>query len=233
MTLVSQAIIDAYREGNLIAVESEPSAAQQDEALRLLNRIVSGVYGAEAGEELRPVSLSSIDGGDVSPNTHLFLNVSAPGTLKLPANPDDGCRFAITDVGQSLATYPLTLDGNGRRIEGSLTLEVNTTYDREFFYRADCGSWEEVELLSFADELPFPGKFDDYFIIALAIRLNPRYGQQLDPQTAATYQRLQRQLRTRYRQFTQVASELGLLKLSGSQQLLNNDIEDDTVYPYI
>lgn len=52
MTLASSIIQDAYREGNLIPVGTNPSTAEQVEALRRLNSFIAGVFGEEMGENL-------------------------------------------------------------------------------------------------------------------------------------------------------------------------------------
>ena len=57
MTTVSQLITDAYRESNLIAVNSSPTSPEQTEALRLLNRVVKSLFGNEMGDPLDTIPL--------------------------------------------------------------------------------------------------------------------------------------------------------------------------------
>src|SRR6478736_2832230 len=115
MTLTSQIISDAFRIGNLTAVEHpDPTDAEISEALRYLNRIVKSVFGAEAGEPLTawPIGGKNIErpsgypwygdnpGGDwyVPKNFRLMFNLeTAAPELWLHPDPDDGCRFAAID----------------------------------------------------------------------------------------------------------------------------------------
>jgi hypothetical protein len=45
-----------------------------------------------------------------------------------------------------------------------------------------------------------PGRIRHFFIIGLALRLNPRYGREMDPQTAAVFKSERRQFIARYLQ---------------------------------
>jgi hypothetical protein len=47
--------------------------------------------------------------------------------------------------------------------------------------------------------MPFPTEFDDYFIIALALRLAPRHSARLGPDSVAMLERARSQIRARYR----------------------------------
>lgn len=51
-TAASSIINDAYREANIVALGSSPTANQQTEALERLNRYIQGVYEFELGESL-------------------------------------------------------------------------------------------------------------------------------------------------------------------------------------
>src|SRR3546814_13330053 len=61
MTLVSQIITDSFRKSNLIAIGTTPTAAQQTEALRYLNRMVKSVFGDEVGEPLTALPIGSLN----------------------------------------------------------------------------------------------------------------------------------------------------------------------------
>lgn len=52
MTIASVLIQAAYRENNLIPAGSNPTSAEQTEALALLNSLTNGMFGNEMGEEL-------------------------------------------------------------------------------------------------------------------------------------------------------------------------------------
>lgn len=234
MTLVSSIITSAYRETNLIGLGVIPSAEETTEGLDRLQNIVTSTLGFEAGEQLEqlPLGRNEIETpsgfpwyGDSLPqytcvplNTRLMLNLSSDSTVSLHPTPCDGARFGIVDVSQNLATNNLVVNGNGRLIESSATLTLNTnSLSREWFYRADLGDWKRVSTLLTSDQMPFPAEFDDMFITLLAMRLNPRHGNTLDPSSQAALNRSRSQFRSRYKQTDQMDSELGLTRLSGSR----------------
>lgn len=230
MTLVSQIITDAHRQSNLLPIGASVTTAQSDEGLRYLNRLVRSVFGNEVGENLEPLPIGKlgidrpsgfpyydqVPPGDwfVPLNRRLMLNLSAPQTVYLHPMPCDGSRFAIVDASNNLATYNLIVDGNGRNIETtpSVTLNTNGTV-QEWFYREDLGNWVKSSTLLTSDTFPFPEEFDDYFISMLAMRLNPAYGMMIDQQSQAVMQRSGKQLRARYSQTIETASETALLRM--------------------
>lgn len=220
MTLASEAIDRAYREVNLIAAGANAPTVQQTEALTLLNGILSATFGFAAGEELRDLNIGGEYDESWALNTYapenvrLVLNLGAARTISLHPQPYEGQRLAVADAGANLATYPLTLDGNGRRIETTATLVLNTSsLAAQWFYRADTGNWQRLELLEVGDDLPFPVEFDDYFVILLAMRLSPRHGRELMQSSAVWLDSMSTQLQARYRRPRPVQDwgSLGLL----------------------
>lgn len=215
MTLISSVITDAYRESNIIALGKAPNDLQAAEALRLLNGLFSSIYGGEAGENLQDWPLGNY--GRQSPNynieasnhriNHPFINRrliavnEEAKTVYLTLRPQDGSRMGIADPYGRLSTVPITLDGNGRTIEGNSTLLLNADgLFREWFYRADLGDWVRLTGKDLTDEMPFPAEFDNFFTILLAMRLNPRNGRTLDQQSALIYESERRQFVARYLQ---------------------------------
>lgn len=255
MTTVSDIIRDAYRESNINAINVSPTASQQEEALRLLNRIVSSAYGNEAGEELQPLDLGAnnisrpqgypwvspeeIANWFIPENTRLMLNLEADTMLYLPPLPEDGARLSVVDKSGNLATNTLTLVGNGRTIESATSLTLSTnSYSADWFYRGDTGNWTKVSPLIQTDTFPFPTDFDDYFVIALALRLNPRNGAALDPQSQAMYTTGKSRFRARYRQTQFVMSELALIYPYRTNRLIGYGGDSagsrfNSGYPYI
>ena len=233
MSLVSDIIRDAYRESNINAIGVSPTTVQADEALRLLNRLVASSYGNEEGDLLQPfpIGRDNIErpGGfpwynqtppgnwTVPPNSRLMCNLEDDLTIYLNPFPEDGERFSIIDKSNNFATNNLTIIGNGRTIGGALNLVANTNgYNQEWFYRDDLGDWLKILPLGLNDDFPYPSDFDDYFIISLAIRLNPRNGAPLDPQSQMAYQRARTGLNSRYQQIRVTPSELALLRTPGT-----------------
>lgn len=231
MTTVAQIITDAYRESNLIAIGTSATANEEAEALRLLDRAVKSVFGYEAGENLVPFPLGrnnvtepsgfpaydNVPGGDwyAPTNARFILNVTQAISIPLNIQPDDGSRVGVIDASDNLDTYNVTLQGNGRTIEGVSSLVLDTAgLNREWFYRADLGEWKQLTDLTLASEFPFPEEFDDMFVIMLAMRLNPRNDMKADPQSFNAYRRVRQIFRARYKQITEVASEEALLRMS-------------------
>lgn len=232
MTTAYQIIVDAYRQSNLIALGVAPTQLQEVEALRYLNRIVKSVFGNEVGDALEgfPVGSKNISRPSGYPwwntvpdndwfvpkNTRVMLNLDTSGVnLYLHPAPDPGSRFAINDAAGTLATYPVTVYGNGNMFEGNTSLTLNTSgLEAEWFYREDLSNWVKYAPLELFDTFPFPEEFDDYFIILLAFRLNPAYERQLDPQSTEMLRRSKSQIRSRYVQDIPVRSELGLIRPS-------------------
>lgn len=231
MTLVSQIITDAYRQGDLIPLGLVPSAEQQTEALRYLNRLLQSSFGHEIGEPLEafPVGnknyerpsgypgYSEVPDNDwfLPKNQRAVLNLNEAVSIFLTPAPDDGSRFAITDAANNLDTNPLTIVGNGRMFEGQGSVTISTPgFSGEWFYRADLGNWLKVSPILTTDEFPVPSEFDEYYITMLAMRLNPAYSITLDPQSMEVLRRAKAQLQARYKQVIPVSSELGLIRNS-------------------
>lgn len=216
MTLISSIIKDAYREGNIFPLRKVPDAEQTAEALRLFNGNIRSIYGDDAGEGLTDWPLGTFNyespNYGVYPyteyavnhptiNRRLIVTNTEAKTVWLTPFPQDGARMAIADPFGRLSTVPVTIDANGRTIEGNptLLLDVDGTF-REWFYRADLGQWVRISALTEGDENPFPDDFDNFFIIGLALRLNPRYGREIDEQSAMVFKAERRKFVARYLQ---------------------------------
>lgn len=227
MTTARDIVTAAYRESNLIPAGDEPTGSQFQEGLTRLITIVSGAAGYEVGERLNdwPVGAVNIDGGlpywtedrwkyPVG-DARLMINVQAPQTIFFPPDPDDGTRMAVVDVLGQLATYPVTLNGNGRRIENAATVVLATNgLNRTWMYRADLGDWVRVVELEAESDMPYPVEFDDAFILRLAMRLNPRMGKQMDEASVAAMNEAMSMLRARYRQRVVTPCDIGVLALT-------------------
>lgn len=230
MATVSQIITDAYRESNNIAVGQTPSALEQQEGLVLFNRFLRSVFGSEAGEIFQDYNFGNLNiqspyntNFSTIPNQwwvpkgscRLFFNNSGSQSLYLNPSPDDGDRLAIKDIAGNFATYPVTVFGNGRLINNANSIVLNTSGQGvEYFYRADTGNWAQVSDLTLLDVFPFPEEFEDFFSLAIAMRINPRSGAAMDEQSIATFRRLKSMFRARYRTSKEVASERGLYGLT-------------------
>lgn len=219
MTTVASVIKSALRETNLIPLGVDPDQPAVDEAFGLLSTIVAGVLGNEAGENLSPFPLgqeginapkgypwwnNSLPGNVYLPfNTRIMCNLTGPGTVNLHPRPHDGARMGVVDVSQNFDTFPLTINGNGRSIEGEESMQYDTPgMERQWMYREDIGNWVTVLPLDPNGNMPWPAEFDDMFIITLATRLNPRYGQIMHPSSEKSLQVAQSKFAARYGQST-------------------------------
>lgn len=229
MTTLATIIQDAYRETNLIPVGQSPSAAEQAEALRRLRVLVASVLGNEAGEPLEALMIGN-DHVDAplgfpawvpvstwwSPlDRRLVCNLTGETSINLSPTPLDGSRMGVQDLSGNFGTYPLTLVGNGRTIEGAFELVLNTAdFNGEWFFRADLGDWRRVTPLNADDEMPYPIEFDDMFITMLAMRINPRNGVGLAGESKAALDRSREQFRARYHQVVPTIADPATLMLS-------------------
>lgn len=235
MTTIETIITDAYRETNLIARGATPSAGEQTEALRLLERFIQSLFGNEAGDNVeemlfgRNANIDSITYNNefetfvqqyyLPTGYRLKLNLSEPKTVKLDPKPQDGDMFSVVDASNNLATFNLTIDGNGSRIEGSTDLVLNTNgYAATWFYRADIANWQRVTDLTLVDNSPFPKEFDDLLIIGLAMRLDPREGRGLGDLTMSRYANVLRKFRARYSPVQERGLDWALARIDGQQR---------------
>lgn len=221
-SLLSDIIRAAYRETNLIAKVSDPDENEMVEGLDRLNVILASLMGSEIGLGLNDLAI----GGDLDRSSsvteflpedvRLVLNLSASQSFKLHPQPRDGARLTIVDGLATVGTYTVALDGNGRLVEGAANLDILTSDDLgQWMYRADLANWVRLAELGEGDDMPFPGEFDDYFVVKLAMRLNPRHGAPLAQESQAALQDAQQRLQARYRK-PRPAQELGTLGLMGS-----------------
>jgi len=238
-TPVTTIISDAYRESNLTGIGTTPTTAEQGEALVLLNRFIDSLWGAEMGENLVniPLGLNNVQTPDVEPvfyndimnselpvNTRLLCNLTAAETVNMPMQPFDGSRMAFVDASGNFLTYPLTVMGNGRNIMGNPSIVLSSNnYNQSFFYRADLANWQILNDLAVTDSSPFPEEFDDFLIIGLANRINPRNGIALSAESQSRYKKLKGQFYSRYSQTPQVPSEIGLIRVSSNKAYRNFD----------
>lgn len=228
MTQTSAIITDAYRESNLIRAGAVPSDTQNTEGLQRLQSMIAGVYGYDVGERLYDwqIGQSHVADPDVSwdaltwaypiANSRLLLDHAGPQTIYFPENPENGARIRVVDTFGLLSTYNVVLDGNGRLIDGQPTATLSTdNLKQTWVYSDDHADWRAVENLALDAEMPFPEEFDDYFILKLAGRLNPRYGRSLSDAALARLQEVTEQLNARYRQTRTVGAPTALQRLAG------------------
>jgi hypothetical protein len=218
-----------------VAQITTPTTAEQNEALNIFNRLVRSVYGNEAGDPFVTVNFGNNNVGSnwqgynsipsdffVRPDSRVVFNNTQPQTMYLNPYPQDGERMAIQDASGNMNIYPVTLLGNGNKIEGVSTLVLNTAgFNKEWLYRSDIGEWQVVTPLTLVSVLPFPEEFEDMFIIGLAMRINPRNGTSIDPQSVQAYSRILTQFKARYSVVLPQRAEEGLIRTLGVGSKIN------------
>lgn len=82
-----------------------------------------------------------------------LVDATAGVTVLAPATPDDGTVFAVS---RSAGAADIVVDGNGRTIDGSATVSLDSTITDAVFV-ADGGVWRRIEpLRSFGASFVFP-----------------------------------------------------------------------------
>lgn len=237
MTTASDLISAAFREGNLIPVGKTPTTAEQTEALALLNTFMRSQPGVSFGEKLRdwlapqnqrttsvkanfpqlPTTVAyDFEASDIVPYPPKNSRIVWGGvtqTIYFPEQPNDGSRMALVQGSgagdNGVVGAVLTLDGNGRLIDGANTATfTNPAASTEWTYRADLGIWKPITTLLLTDEMPYTPDIDDFWSIWLAIRLAPRYDKIISEATSAQFKEMKRYVRTRFQQ-TQVTTYNG------------------------
>lgn len=226
MTTVLSIITQSYRESNLIGLGVTPNDKEQAEALPLLSALVGSAVGFAIGEQLAdwPIGEVGVVYGRAwnqtlwnrpPAGTRLLARSGTPQTVYLQANPSNGARMALVDVSQALETAPITIDANGVLIEGQPTLVINSAAEPiEWMYDAETANWTRWSAIAIDGDMPFPAKFDSYWITKLAMRLNPRYGRAIQAESASELATIEARIRAAYRQNVVTAADLAVQLLS-------------------
>ena len=240
-TLMSEIIVQAFREGNFVSLGEDTTTEELAEAVPRLRNLINAVIGFELGELQRdwyvpqehdpeapirfPLTPSGLGTTSASPyqyppsNVRLLVKLTSSRTLYLPAHPFDGARISYLDMG-STVTADTTIDGNGRLIESAATIVTDldavtpvTFHGRTWFYRADLGDWIRFTDLQSTDTVPTPPEFDQLWITGLAISLAPRFQIQIQDQVKSTYMDMLARLKKRYKQSERLPSAVEMRQL--------------------
>lgn len=235
MTTLTSIINSAFREGGIVAVGDTPGTNEAAEALPILINLINSIFHDELGEFLTIYNVGS--NGVTYPsdcdhtvslkipaNSRLICNLSSPTTLYLPPAPEDGTMVAFKDNRGNFATNPLTIDGNGRLVNGGYTAVLNTnSYGMTWIYLIDSGQWAPIPSLSLGSDFsPFPSIYDDMLSIMLLVRIAPRYGASVAEETLSTLNRLKKKFKTQYKVRKEQNSEIGLLYLTRRRFAVSN-----------
>jgi hypothetical protein len=231
VTLVSLMVTDGLRESNLIALGEDADPAQGAEGLRLLDRLVSSVFGNEVGERLQDWTFPPVNGAIypwqyIPPDTRIVMGANAGGrSFNINPYPQNGDRLQLVDAGANFATNNVTLIPGPAKFGGSSSNYVANTngFNKTWIYRADIADWALISPLEASGEFPFPQAYDDAFIGLLAARLSPRYEKAMSAESQASLQRAMTQLRAGYARTRLEPADLAVLRLRGAENC----------YPYL
>lgn len=215
MSTLSEIVQRAFRESQILDINRPPSTLQEAEAVTILRGIIlrhirPAVTSIWLGDltgikEQKGVILK--DFAQYAQNTavpqdcYVNLLLQEAKTLMLPPSPGDGARLTFIDVASTLATNPLTVTGNGNLIAGNPTATLSTNNENtSFMFRRDLANWIPISPASLVGsaQMPFTEEFDDLFVIELAMRLNPRYGKELNAVTIEVFQDIRSRFKGRY-----------------------------------
>lgn len=214
MTTLQVIIERSYKETQICAYNVSPTQDQLDAALPLLQGILerrtrppiltcwlgqTNELKSQRGAIFRNFTQFA---GQYALPQDIYLNclLDTAQIVRLAPSPGDGARQVFLDTSQSFATSPLTLLGNGNRIDGGSDYILSTNGQTlSLLYREDLAEWLVLPAeYGLSQNLPYPAQFDDLFVIELALRLDPRYGKELSEITANTYQELSSHFKGRY-----------------------------------
>lgn len=228
MTTAGDLVVSAFREGNLIPAGSDPTTAEKAEGLSIVNRLILSAFGFYIGSRLRDWEVprgqrtSSVSrtypllpGANASliptypllpPNNARLVWGGTETSVYMPQHPLDGSCFGLVPGSGAQPHTPgtLTLDGNGRTIDGQPTVPfanlASVPVPLTYFYRADLGDWKVAEAMEWDDPSLFPEGLDDMWVCSASIRLSPRYGKDVASATGVRVKEMMTILRTMYAQ---------------------------------
>lgn len=162
MTVQTEIIEPVARRWSLKAAAVSLEAADLTVINDAAQPVILGLIN-DAAASLYPMSLSSevTNGGS-------YVLTSAGSTLLLPARPGLGSRFAV-----SLAGGSGTINANGNRIEGALTIPAR---DGDWFYREDTRNWLEIAPQALGAAPLLPRVLHGHLINILAFEIHGLYG---------------------------------------------------------
>jgi hypothetical protein len=178
--LVRDMIARALRLNGLIGAGDDPDADTAADALIAANAMKAAWFGTLIGGRLTEQTASGAVGQ--AENGGEYAIPAAAFTLTAPGTPKSGSRFGAVDATLDFATHNLTVNPNGRQIEGataSLVISVNGD-NRRWWYRGDTGNWvREAPWASASALIEFPDALTAYFPYMLALVIAPEFNTEL------------------------------------------------------
>lgn len=169
-------------------IGKEPDADTAAYCLQELRNLIEHMAGHGASGQVEDIRVDQSQRlPESSPQARLLITVGGL-TITLPRLPRDGARVYVVDTTGAFGAAPVTLEAQDMRIAGQPSLALNTAgYNEGWMFRADLGSWEQITNLTLDSPLPFPAQFDQFWGLALAMRVGNTFALRLGPDDQRAY----------------------------------------------
>lgn len=147
----------AYRKLGGLASGDDPAAEEGADLFMALNGMMRSLLGTVIGPRLSPQPMTGsiqAENGGVYQATNTF-----PSVLTAPPNPKSGSRFGVADTASNFGLYALTVNRNGRLLEGAAANVVLNTNGaaRTWFFNGETANWvREADLATLDTAFPYP-----------------------------------------------------------------------------
>lgn len=192
-TLCSDIIRNAMIELEVLEAGGNPTASETTDCQFRLQAIVDRLFGHGTGSHLADLAVNAT--ANVFADQRVLLSTAVAMTLTFPAAPLNGQRIQVLDVISCFPTYTVTLNGNGRLIEGLTTKAI--TAGATWLYTAASGNWQKIATLLTTDPLLF--NEDEFFTLELAKRIAPMFGAKLTQEAQIALIEATNRIKARFR----------------------------------
>ncbi len=188
MTTVLSVISRALRlTGNIAGAATTPDADDAAVALIAFNAMKRAWFGTLIGPRLSPIALTGTS-GQAENGGEYQIPTGGAFTLTAPANPKAGARFGAVDVNLTFDSYNLTVNRNGRLLNGAASNATISTagQDTRWWFRGDTGNWViEADSASLSSTIEFPDSVVAYMPYMLCIVMAAEFSADITPEVQA------------------------------------------------
>jgi hypothetical protein len=162
-----------------LAGGATPPADVAADMLIAFNALKRSWFGTLIGPRLGSLGFSGVTSGQAENGGEYAIPGGAAFTLIAPLNPRSGDRFGAVDAGLSWGGYALTVNPNGRLMNGSaVNATINTAgQNTRWWYRGDTGNWIiEADFPTLTSAIEFPDPVIAYMPYMLAVAVAAEFG---------------------------------------------------------